>query len=188
MEHILVVDSGEKTRTALAEYLQSNFHFQVSFATNGAEARRKLGATTYAIVMVNAPLGDEFGNELLIQASKNTGAGLILLAKNEQVPELEVQMNACGVMTVGKPLQKEMCNQSVRMALGIHFRMSTFVREKQRMQKKLEDVKMTEKAKFVLMQQKNISENEAHKILEKRAMDLRMTKREVAEDILENFA
>lgn len=188
MEHILIVDSGEKNRAALADFLKLQFHFKISFASSGAEAKRKLNGTTYGVILVNAPLGDEFGSDLLLQASGNTSSGLVLLAKNESVPELEGKMSEHGVFVVGKPLQKDAFCQTVRMALGVYYRMGIIAREKQKLQKKLEDVKLTEKAKFILMQQLCISENEAHKIIEKRAMDGRITKRTVAEDVLEQYA
>lgn len=187
MDHILIVDSSEKNRTALADFLKLHFHFDVTFATSGAEAKRKLGRTIYSVVLVNAPLGDEFGSELLLQTAINSSAGLVMLAKNELVPELESKMSEHGVFVVGKPLQKDAFCQTIRMALGAYYRMGVLAREKQKLQKQMEDIKIIEKSKFILMQQLYVSENEAHKLIEKRAMDGRVSKREVAEEVLEQY-
>lgn len=183
----MIVDSSEKNRNALGDFLKTKFHFQVTFASSGAEAKRKWNGTIYGIILVNAPLSDEFGSELLLQAVGNTTAGLVLLAKNDMVPELRAKLGEHGIFVVGKPLQKDDFCQTIYMALGIYRRMGAIVREKQKLERRLEDVKMTEKAKFILMQQLCISENDAHKIMEKRAMDNRVTKREVAEEVLEQY-
>jgi AmiR/NasT family two-component response regulator len=56
--------------------------------------------------------------------------------------------------------------------------------EKLAIQEALESRKLVEKAKGILMKQKNISEDEAYNILRKQSMDRRKSLKEVAEAII----
>ena len=46
---------------------------------------------------------------------------------------------------------------------------------------------MIDRAKYVLMSSLRLSEQEAHRYIEKQAMDLRITKRAVAESLLKTY-
>lgn len=50
-----------------------------------------------------------------------------------------------------------------------------------------EDIKIINRAKQVLITRLSMSEPEAHRYIEKRAMDMRLTKRAVAESILKTY-
>jgi len=52
---------------------------------------------------------------------------------------------------------------------------------------KLRDMKLIDRAKCVLVQYLRISEAEAHRQIQKRAMDMRLTQTEVAQDILKTY-
>jgi response regulator NasT len=55
------------------------------------------------------------------------------------------------------------------------------------MKEKLEEIKLVNNAKLLLINNKHISENEAHKYIEQRAMFIRKTKRYVAEEIINKY-
>ena len=56
-----------------------------------------------------------------------------------------------------------------------------------RLQAQLEEVKLINRAKLVLMQCLAMSEQQAHRYIEKQAMDLRVTKSYVAQQILRTY-
>ena len=51
----------------------------------------------------------------------------------------------------------------------------------------LSDMKIVNRAKSMLMQYLNLTEEQAHRHIQKQAMDLRKTQRAVAEDILKTY-
>ena len=51
----------------------------------------------------------------------------------------------------------------------------------------IEDIKIVDKAKYMLISKLNMSEQDAHKHIEKQAMDTRSTKRIIAENILKKY-
>jgi AmiR/NasT family two-component response regulator len=55
------------------------------------------------------------------------------------------------------------------------------------LQLKIEEIRLVNRAKAILIQYLKMTEQEAHKYIEKQAMDLRITKREVATSILNTY-
>lgn len=55
------------------------------------------------------------------------------------------------------------------------------------LQKKIEDISIVSRAKFVLMKTLGMTENEAHKYIEKNAMEMRISKCEIAKRLLATY-
>ena len=97
---VLVVSGTQKGADFIAELADGAVICTREHASNGAEARRKLMENDYHIVIVNTPLGDEFGHELAMTAAEKSGTGVVLLVKNELYEELSCRMEDYGVLTV----------------------------------------------------------------------------------------
>jgi response regulator NasT len=59
--------------------------------------------------------------------------------------------------------------------------------ENSQLKYKIEDIRIIDRAKYILISYMNMSEKEAHRFIEKQAMDLRITKRAIAEGILKTY-
>ena len=57
-------------------------------------------------------------------------------------------------------------------------------RENQLLKQKIEDLKLIDRAKCVLIANLKMDEKQAHRYIQKRAMDLRLPQRDIAEEIL----
>ncbi|MDE6724754.1 MAG: ANTAR domain-containing protein [Ruminiclostridium sp.] len=60
-------------------------------------------------------------------------------------------------------------------------------KEKQQLKRQIDDIRIIDRAKACLMQYLNLTEGQAHRHLQKQAMDLRKTQREAAEDVLGTY-
>ena len=70
----------------------------------------------------------------------------------------------------------------------IHRRRYNFIlKENEKLKKTISDIKLIDRAKITLVEYLNMSEDESHKYIEKQAMDLRITKVEVAKSILKIY-
>ena len=61
------------------------------------------------------------------------------------------------------------------------------INENKKLKKTISDIKLIDSAKITLVEYLNMSEDESHKYIEKQAMDLRITKVEVAKSILKIY-
>ena len=60
--------------------------------------------------------------------------------------------------------------------------------EKSKLTRQLEDTKTIDRAKCCLIQYLNLTESQAHRHIQKLAMDTRRTQREIADDILTTYS
>lgn len=154
---------------------------------SAAEARRLTAADTFALMVINAPLADETGLELAIDLAKGTPAAVILLVKSELAPMINDPATEAGVLLVTKPVIPQLLEQTVRVGLACRNRMLMYKSENERLQKKYEELKIVDRAKCLLIEHLHISEEEAHRALEKEAMNSRLPRVRVAKQVLERF-
>ncbi|MFR4251411.1 MAG: ANTAR domain-containing response regulator [Christensenellales bacterium] len=185
MPGVLLVSSSEKGRDGLAALLREASITQIHMAGSGSQARRFLIQGQASVVVINTPLSDEFGESFALFATEQTSASVIMLVKNEQADEVAHQVENEGILVVEKPMSKALFFQAVKLSLAAQRRMMGLQSENDRLQKKIMEIRLVDRAKCLLIENRGMTETEAHRYVEKQAMDLRITRREVAERILE---
>lgn len=185
MPGVLLVSSSEKGRDGLAALLREASITQIHMAGSGSQARRFLIQGQASVVVINTPLSDEFGESFALFATEQTSASVIMLVKNEQADEVAHQVENEGILVVEKPMSKALFFQAVKLSLAAQRRMIGLQSENDRLQKKIMEIRLVDRAKCLLIENRGMTETEAHRYVEKQAMDLRITRREVAERILE---
>jgi response regulator NasT len=190
LDNALAVSSGEKSMEMLTEMLIQASVLRVSAAKTGAEARSfvlRADATDFELCVINTPLGDEFGDALARDIAANSTSEVILLVKSEIFEDVSAKAGEHGILTVSKPINKALFWNAVKMAQAAHRRLQIVRRENKRLQQKIEDIRVIDRAKCMLIAYLSMSEPEAHKYIERQAMDTRVTRRAVAEDILKTY-
>ena len=152
-----------------------------------AEARRICAGDAYALTLINAPLLDETGLELAIDLARRTTAAVVLLVKAELAPMIADPAMDAGVLVVTKPVNPQLFEQAVRVGVACRNRMLQYKTENERLQKKYEELKIVDRAKCLLIEHMRITEEEAHRVLEKEAMNSRLPRVRVARQVLERF-
>ena len=184
-ERILLISSTQKSQATLAQFLAScGMQAQTIPTASGAEARRALLDGIFDIVLINTPLPDEFGHELAQAAAHETAAGVLLLVKSEQADAVSELVEADGVFVLPKPLSRPLFFQALRMVRAVHARLDGLQKENQRLQSRIQDIRLVDRAKCILIELRGMTEPEAHAYIEQQAMNGRKSKRQVAEEIL----
>ena len=181
---LLVAAQGQdKLRQWLADVRLS----EVVTVRGAAEARRAATGDSYALILVNAPLQDETGLELTIDLARQTTAAVILLVKTELATMIHDTATEAGVLIVTKPVIPQLFEQAVRVGFACRSRLLLYKSENERLQKKYEELKIIDRAKCLLIEHMRITEDEAHRVLEKEAMNTRVSRVRVAKQVLERF-
>ena len=154
---------------------------------SATEARRIIAGDAYTLILINAPLSDETGLELAIDLAKRTTAAVLMLVKTELAPMIADASMEAGVLLVTKPVNPQLFEQTVRVGLACRNRLLLYKSESERLQKKYEELKVIDRAKCLLIEHMHITEEEAHRVLEKEAMNLRVPRVRVARQVLERF-
>ena len=146
----------------------------------------------YDAVVVSVPLRSEFGLNYTADASKRTSAPIILLAGADIAEDVQRRIKFTGAFVLAKPFSKSVLTQTIRMAAvakeNLERNIERLEREKTELRGKLDDTRIINRAKCLLIQYLNMTEEQAHKHIRKMAMDMRRSQREVAEDILKTYS
>ena len=86
-----------------------------------------------------------------------------------------------------KPFTAAMISQAVRFNIAARNRMYQIVKQKNELKRTIDDLKAVSRAKCCLVQYLNMTESQAHRYIEKQAMDMRTSKKDVAENILKTY-
>ncbi len=151
------------------------------------EARRIISERDFDIVIINTPLKDESGESLSRDIAVKNVSQVMLIVKSEFYDEVSAVVNDYGIITVEKPMNKTLFWQALKLARAAHSKVRQMEAENKKLLRKIEDIKIVDRAKYILISGFKMSENEAHKHIEKQAMDLRISKRAVAEEIINSY-
>lgn len=187
MGRALIVSAGSTANEYLSQHLAALGYVRPSIVPSGAEARRRMSEGDFEIICVNAPLPDEFGHELCIDAMESTNAGVILLAKAAEAEQLEARMSEYGIIVLNKPFSNALFAQLIHMTAAGNRRLLRLRQENRRLQDKLAQLRLVCQAKCLMVERQHISEADAHRIIEKQAMDTRRPRGEIAQEIIDSL-
>lgn len=181
---VLSVAAAEQFHTSLRELLPAGRYDPVHSAFDAAEARRRILESRYDIIVISAPLRDEFGTHLAQHFAENSGAGILLLVKPEYFSDVSVQVTPLGVLTLAKPTSPQLMLQCMELLCGTRERLRRMEQKSTSIEDKMAEIRLVNRAKWVLIEKQGMSEQDAHRYIEKQAMDRCVPKRVVAEEIL----
>lgn len=189
--NFLIITPSQKSSDLLEKVIIDCFPFKnfgkIDFCFDSQTARRKVAEFSYNIVVINSPLTDEFGHQLASDISKISCAQVLILVKNEVFDDICRSLEPFGVITISKPLNRALFNQSIHLATSISLKLKLLEAENQKLLKKIEELKVVSRAKCLIVQNMNYSESDAHRYIEKQAMDLRISKIDFAMSINRMF-
>lgn len=182
----LLVLGGEKYRPQWERLLRESGFSQVEAASSGGEARRLLLAGDWDLLLIAAPLPDEFGHDLATDAAEQ-GLPVLLSVKAELWEEASARVGPAGVVALGRPFSRAVFAQAVGMLRAAQAQVGKLREENKKLRQKLEELRAVSRAKCLLAEYLHLDEEGAHKYIERAAMEERKTRRAVAEEIIAEY-
>ncbi len=187
MTSILLVTGSSKAAGTYAQLIHGvQPSLTVCRAKSCGEARRLMGEGNFAVILIQTPLPDNFGVDLAKDALRGN-AGVMLAVSANLEKELSQKLQGEGIFVFSPTITRKTFESAVRMMLTVHFRLEKAQPSAESMQEKLRDIRTVDRAKCYLIQYEKMTEPEAHRYIEKKAMDQRVPKREVAEEVLRRY-
>ncbi len=185
---VLIVSNSEKFNDNISPVLKEKGVFLKTVVGDGSTARRKILEDNFDFIIINSPLKDEFGTKLALDISAKSNVGILLLVKAEHFTEINSRLSQLGVMVLSKPTTTLIVNQSISLLCAMRQRIKRMEQKNATLEEKMEEIRIVNRAKWILIDFQNMDENTAHRFIEKTAMDLCKTKREVAKEIIDKFS
>ena len=184
---VLIVTASDGFINSIMQLLPVTDYWPVTTARSVGEARRKIAETDFDIVLINGPLPDDFGMRLAIDICTNSGAGVLLMVKNDLFNDIYAKVTSYGVITLSKPTNLQMVAQNLRILCATRERLRQMEAKQATVEEKIEEMRLVNRAKWLLIECLGMTEPEAHRYIEKQSMDERISKREVAESIIKTY-
>ena len=187
MNSVLIVSYSEKNTGFFTEMLNAVSPTRIITLNSCSEARRLLLEQDFDLVIINAPLLDEFGETLSKNIASKGICQVILIVQNEFYDDVTSVTEDYGVITIAKPINKNIFWSTLKLAKSVQNKMNLSKTEDIKLIQKIEDIRIIDRAKRILISHFNMTEQEAHRHIEKQSMDMRITKRLVSENIIKTY-
>ena len=186
-EGILLAGGTEKGRAMLEALIPPGRFEHARVCSGGAETRRAFAEGEWALVVINTPLDDESGLELAVELAHQSAAGVLLLVKADLAETVAMRVEDDGVLVLPKPVPRPLFDQAVSFAMATRNRLLSIHAENGRLEKKLAELRVVSRAKCLLIEHRRMTEEQAHRHIEKLAMDSRQTSVAVAREIVSQY-
>ncbi len=179
---VMIVSRKCKMLDFIKSTMPSEKFSPVYTVASAAEARRTVLAVHIDIVIIYTPLTDEFGTKLARDLSRECAVAIIV--RSELTEKTAYNLEPYGVVTLPSTLYKTVFYQTLTLLASSVTKMKMLRDDSENLKAKLREIKTVSKAKLLLVSEKGFTEEEAHRYIEKMAMDTSRKKIEVARSII----
>ena len=187
VSNALIIAASEKSVKLFSEALTAASINQISVSSSAAEGKRALLEKDFDIVIIDAPLADESGEIFARNISAKGFSQVILTVNSEHFNSASDGCQEDGVLTVSKPVDRQIFRSALSLAKSVGCKLKKMRSENNKLKQKIEDIRIIDRAKCMLISYLSLTEQESHRFIEKQTMDLRTTKRAIAEEILKTY-
>ena len=183
---VLVAGANDKLGESIAALLPKNEYEPPVFAASVGEICRLALESTMDLVVLNTPLKDEFGTRLALDLA-DYNIAVLLMVQGDVFDQVCYKVEDYGVLTLAKPVSRQSFYTAVKLLTAMRAKMLRMEKKNQALQEKMQDIRTINRAKWLLITNLQMTEDEAHYHIEKKAMNSRLSRREAAEEIIRTY-
>ncbi len=186
-QNVLIVSNTAKSMSFFTQTLNSFCVNKIITAKSCSQARRLVSEQSFDLVIINAPLNDESGENFSIDVATKINSQVILVVNSEYYEQITSIVEDYGIITIARPIDKSIFWSALKLSKAMQSKFKIMHEANNKLLQKIEDIRIVDRAKCILISHLTMSESEAHKYIERQAMDTRTTKRAIAESILKTY-
>lgn len=183
----LLVSSSPKLQEVLMQTVPEMRDFSLETVGSISAARRAVMGKSYDMIIINAPLPDEFGSRFAADAVERPGCVVLMLLRGEVYEETSAKLTGQGIFTLQKPITAQSIRNALQWMQTTRERLRVLERKASTVEEKMEEIRLVNRAKWLLIEQLKMSEPDAHRYIEKQAMDRCAPRREIAKNIIKTY-
>lgn len=185
---VLLVSSSQSFNNSTKELLLPARFDPIFEADSVAEAKRHMASRNFDLVIINAPLTDEQGTRFAADCSNTQSTVVLILLRPDVQSDVYHRMEEKGVYTITKPTSHQMMTQALKWMTTSRERLRKLEQKTAPIEARMEEIRVINRAKMLLISELKMTEPEAHHHIEKQAMDKGISKRAEAEQIIKELA
>ena len=180
---VLVVSRDSKIISQISAFLVPPL-FELTTTSDFNEARRLATERSFNIIIADS--GDGYDTDFAINLADSYST-ILLLVPNEHFDEISYRVEGYGILTITKPFEPFYLYNMMKIAIAVQYKVQVISSQTTKLKVKMQEIKQVNRAKMLLMQNMNMSEQEAHRYIEKEAMDRGMKKTAISEEIIKTY-
>ena len=180
----IIISSYDKMGASIKRALGSERYSKVDACKSASMAARIFLEKSYDIAIINLPLSDQPGIDLAIDISDRYHTGVIVIASSEISEDVAEKVTDHGIIVVVKPASSRIVSRAARFMCAMQDKLSGARKKATTLEEKMAEIRIVNRAKWHLIDSEGMSEDEAHRYINKLAMDKCIPKGEAAEIVL----
>ena len=184
---VLVVSSSEKFNSALTEYFSVPTFTPVQTVSGISVAKRALVERAFDFVVVNSPVGEDVGIRFSIDTVTSCDLVVLFLAKTEQYDLAFEKLAEHGVFLLQKPISRPVFSIALDWLISAREGLRKNRTKTLSIEEKMNEIRLVNRAKWLLISELKMTEPTAHRYIEKQAMDRCIPRKMIAEEIIKTY-
>ena len=181
---VLIVSASEKFQNALRSLLPESAYSPIVTAASVGAAERARNNQDFDFVFVNSPLPDDAGIRFAIDCCRAGGTVVLLFAAAALYDSIQSRVEKHGVFVLPRPVPRDAILRGLNWMTAARERLRSYEKKVQPVEEKMEEIRLVNRAKWLLISELKMSEPDAHHYITHQAMDRCCSKRTVAEEII----
>ena len=183
----LLVSSSEAQTQRISALLTRARVVPFDHAGSARQALEQFDAGGIDGVLIAEPIAGSSGRELALQLKKRHCMAVLLLAAPEHADAAAALLEQSGVLVLPNDAPESLIVQTIRLLTAVRIQLEQMQHKTEKLEAKVADIRIINRAKLLLVQHLQMTETEAHKYIEKQAMDTSMRRRTIAENIIRTY-
>ncbi|MBQ8525780.1 MAG: ANTAR domain-containing protein [Clostridia bacterium] len=184
---VLIVSAAEKFNSSFKELFPESKYYPIQTETNLSAAKRALLEREFDFIAINSPFPDGDGIRFAIDICSHKNSVVLLLVRNDLYNATFYKVSPYGVYVLPKPTSRHVMNQALDWMASTRERLRKLEKKNMSLEDKMQELRIINRAKWILIDQLKMSEFDAHRYIEKQAMDRCISKKEIAEEIIKTY-
>ena len=185
---VLIASASTKFYDAVSSILSEFGCSPVRCVSDLSSAKRLHSEQEFDFVIINSPLPDDQGIRFAIDLCSGTTSSVLVLVPGDIHEEIRDKVFGHGVFTLPKPVSKTTFALALGWMASARERLRKTEKKTLSIEEKMEEIRLVNRAKWLLISELQMEEPEAHRYIEKQAMDRSMTKRAIAIQIINTYS
>ena len=184
---LLLITASQETAAQFARLLPAERFAPEYSVCSPLEARYVLDEAAYDVVVIDDSVPYESVPALALGAVKHGIPNVLLLAGPDRSEAASDLAQEHGFIALPSPVAPALLRQSLGMMAASSARIHELEEQAQDLQEKMAELRLVNRAKLILMQRFQMTEKDAHRFIEKNAMDRCVKRRAIAESIIRTY-
>ncbi|MBE6716066.1 MAG: ANTAR domain-containing protein [Ruminococcaceae bacterium] len=185
---VLVVSSVVNFYNSILPLLKKTGCSNTVHAVSIADARRILMTNDITSVIINCPLNDGFGIDFATELAIKKTYAILIFVSHEFFERATEKCSELPLLLLSKPTSSDVISNTLPLLLGTAKKLSSIDKKAPDSDNKAELLRLLGHAKLILISSFGMSEEQSHKYIERRAMEARKTKNEIAQSIITAYS